>query len=264
MTKQLLFYEKAIPVSSERHRGWSVRSGRNYLFAKHTNSVPLTALEFTNAAADHPIVFAGQDDDIMPLAILGIEDGQNLCVDDEGNWAGKYIPAFVRRYPFVFSTTDDGQRFTLCIDEDFSGCNQDGEGERLFDSTGERTQYLGNVLNFLQEYQAHFNRTKAFCGKLKDLDLLEPMQAQFTLPSGRKASLTGFMTINREKLRNLPGDTLAELSKTGELELMYTHLQSMRNFSAMTSLLKEDKDAQAPMQDAAAEGKSEEETLSEA
>jgi hypothetical protein len=91
------------------------------------------------------------------------------------------------------------------------------------------------VLNFLQEYQAHFNRTRAFCSKLKELDLLEPMQAEFTLPSGKKTSLTGFQAINRAKLQALPGDTLEELSKTGELELMYTHLQSMRNFSAMVS-----------------------------
>ena len=237
MSKQLLFYEKAIPVSAERHRDWSVKSGRDYLFARNTNSVPLTALEFPSAAAEYAIVFAGNDKDIMPLVILGAEDDQNLYVDEAGKWDAKYIPAFVRRYPFVFSTSDDGQRFTLCVDEDFSGCNQDGIGERLFDSGGERTQYLGTVLNFLQEYQAHFNRTKAFCAKLKELDLLEPMQAQFNLPSGKQTSLTGFMSINRQKLRELPGEMLAELSKTGELELMYTQLLSMRNFSAIVPRL---------------------------
>lgn len=237
MTKQLLFYEKAIPVSSERHRDWSVKSGREYLFANKTNSVPLTALEFPHASAEYAIVFAGNDDVIMPVVILGAEDEQNLYVDANGSWDAKYIPAFVRRYPFVFSATDDGANFTLCIDEDFSGCNQEGLGERLFDAEGERTQYLGSVLNFLQEYQAHFKHTQAFCSKLKELDLLEPMQAQFTLPSGKKTSLSGFMVISREKLRDLPGEKLAELSKSGELELMYVHLQSMRNLSAMVQRL---------------------------
>ena len=235
MTTQLLFYEKAVPVSRERHGNWSVKTGSNYLFARNTNSVPLTALEFPNAAAEYAIVFAGSDEVIMPVVILGVQENQNQFIDADGNWDAKFIPAFVRRYPFVFSITDDGANFTLCIDEDFSGCNQNGVGERLFDAEGERTQYLGNVLNFLSEYQAHFKRTQAFCNKLKELDLLESMQAQVTLPSGKKTSLTGFMAINREKLKNLPGDTLAELSKTSELELMYTHLQSMRNFSAMGS-----------------------------
>ena len=237
MSKQLLFYEKAVPVSFQRHAGWSVKSGANYAFAKSTNSVPLTALEFSNAAQEYAIVFAGSGDAIIPVVILGVMDNQNLYVDDAGKWNAKYVPAFVRRYPFVFSTSDDGTTFTLCMDEDFPGCNRDGVGERLFDAEGERTQYLRTVLNFLSEYQAHFKRTQLFCGKLKDLGLLEPMQAQFTLPSGRKSSLTGFLAINRDKLRALPGDTLAELSKTGELELMYTHLQSMRNFSEMLKLV---------------------------
>ena len=42
--------------------------------------------------------------------------------------------------------------------------------------------------------------------------------------------LGGFMAINRDKLRNLPGDKLAELAKTDELELTYIHLLSMNNF----------------------------------
>lgn len=233
MGKQLLFYEKAIPVSRERHGNWSVKTGRDYDFACHTDSVPLTAVEIPNAAQEYAIVFAGSGEAIMPVAILGVRDTENLYVDEDGHWNAKYLPAFVRRYPFVFSSTDDGATFTLCIDEEFSGCNQDGLGERLFDAAGERTQYLGSVLNFLQEYQAHFKRTQVFCKKLKELDLLEPMQARLTTPAGKQMSMSGFMAINRDKLKALSGDTLSELSKTGELELAYIQLQSMKNFSAM-------------------------------
>jgi hypothetical protein len=45
------------------------------------------------------------------------------------------------------------------------------------------------------------------------------------------------MAINRDKLKALPGDKLAELAKTDELELLYLHLQSMRNFAAMIERL---------------------------
>ena len=135
--------------------------------------------------------------------------------------------------PEFEGTLDDGSTFTLCIDEDFAGCNQDGRGERLFDVDGEQTQYLGGVLAFLKDSQAHFMRTQAFCKKLKELDLLEPMRAQFTLKSGQQFGLEGFLALSREKLKALPGDKLAELARTDELELMYLHLHSMRNFSAM-------------------------------
>jgi hypothetical protein len=233
VSKQLLYYEKVTPITADRHKDLYVKAPDDYGFARHSNSVPLMAVEFGPAAVDFAIVFAGDKSSVMPVAMLGVENDQNLFIDEHGSWEASYIPAFVRRYPFVFSKNEDGDTFFLCIDEDFAGCNDAGRGERLFDADGERTQYLGSVLNFVQEYQAQFVRTQAFCAKLRELDLLEPMQAQFSLPSGKKAALTGFMAVNRAKLKGLDADKLSALAQTDELELIYLHLQSMRNFAAM-------------------------------
>jgi hypothetical protein len=123
MATQLLVYESAVPVSRQRHRDWSVKTGQDYSFASRINSVPLMAAEFASAAADCPIVFAGSGDEIVPAALLGFRDQENLYVDTEGKWTARYIPAFLRRYPFVFASRDAGKSFTLCIDESFSGCN---------------------------------------------------------------------------------------------------------------------------------------------
>ena len=109
--------------------------------------------------------------------------------------------------------------------------NREGLGERLFDAGGERTQYLQNVLNFLQAYQAQYDATRAFVQRIRDLGLLEPMQAQFTLRTGQKISLGGFMTVSRARLRALPGDALAKLAADGDLDLVYAHLHSQRNFT---------------------------------
>jgi hypothetical protein len=89
------------------------------------------------------------------------------------------------------------------------------------------------MLNFLQEYQLQFQRTQAFCKQLKELGLLESMQAQISLPSGSQQSLTGFQVVNRDRLKALDGEKLAGLAKTDALELIYLHLQSMNNFSVM-------------------------------
>jgi len=239
MATQLLIYEHAEPINKKKHSDWSVKTGNNYVFAKNINSVPLTAIEFPNAAAEYSIIFAGNEDEVMPAVILGVRDQENLYLSDDGHWNSKYIPAFLRRYPFVFSGSNDAKQFTLCIDEEFSGCNQDGQGERLFDTDGEQTQYLKSVLNFSSEYQGQFNRTQVFCKKLKELDLLEPMQAQITLPSGEKMNLGGFQAVNREKLKALTSEQLGELAKTDELELIYLHLHSMRNFNAMIAKVPE-------------------------
>ena len=174
----------------------------------------------------------------MPALILGIQDKENAYLTDTGEWQSNYIPAFAKRYPFIFSNSNENNKFTLCIDEDFEGCNQEGRGERLFDSEGKNTQYLNNIVEFLKQYQAYFQRTQTFCQKINDLGLFEPMQADFTLKTtGEQISLAGFLAISREKLKGLTGEQLADLTKTDELELIYLHLQSMRNLSKLSQRL---------------------------
>jgi hypothetical protein len=234
MTKQMLIYETAVPVSVARHADASIDPSNNYAFAARVNAVPLMAVEIPPAAAEFAIVFAQVGADILPAAVLGVRGEQNLYLTAEAQWRAKYVPAFIRRYPFVFSSSADQQTLTLCIDETYPGFNREGRGERLFGEDGKPSPYVERVLKFLQEYQAHFERTRQFGRRLKDLDLLEPMQATVTTPTGIKQSLGGFLGVKRERLRDLGGETLGTLAKTDELELLYLHLHSLRNFNEVT------------------------------
>jgi hypothetical protein len=237
MTAQLLIYQTAVPLSKDRHKDWSVESGANWGFTKTINSVPLMAVEIPQASVEYAIVFAGEGEQIMPVVILGMRSEENLYLSEDGSWQAKYLPAFLRRYPFVFSVDDKGETFTLCIDEEFEGCNQSGQGQRVFDEDAKPTEYVDGVLNFLQEYQTQFNRTRAFGKKLQELDLLEPMHAKVSLDSGQRMSLTGFMAVDRKKLKELAPEKLAELAKTDELELVYLHLASLKNFDGVKDRL---------------------------
>ncbi|WP_261842147.1 SapC family protein [Aliamphritea ceti] len=231
MATQLLIYGQVEAVNKQRHVDWSIKAGNNYSFAKQVNSVPLMAVEFPSAADDYSIVFAGADDEILPVVVMGVREDENLYVAEDGSWDANYVPAFIRRYPFVFASTDDGSTLTLCLDENYEGCNQEGRGERLFDADGEQTQYLTKVVDFLQDYQSHYQRTQTFCKKLNELDVFEDMGAKFTLPSGEERTLTGFKVISREKLKAIPQEELAALMANDGLELIYLHLHSMRNLN---------------------------------
>jgi hypothetical protein len=237
MTTQMLIYETVVPLTAAKHRDLSLDTTTNYSFSAKVNSVPLMAVEFPLAMSEYAIVFAGPPENTMPAVILGLRGDENLYLAGGSDWQAKYKPAFVRRYPFVFSSTPDAQRFLLCIDEAFSGLNKDGRGQKLFDADDKPTPYVDNILKFLQEYQLQFRRTQDFCKKVQELDLLEPMQAQVQMRSGEKLSLGGFMAVNRAKLKAVPSDKLAELAKTDELELIYLHIQSMRNFTSLPDRL---------------------------
>ncbi|WP_291984901.1 SapC family protein [Candidatus Accumulibacter sp. ACC007] len=246
MATQLLIYETAVPVSNARHGTCSVEVGKGFAFTRNVNSVPLMAIEFPQASPEYPVVFAQGADQVLPAVILGARQNENLYLAGDESWRASYLPAFIRRYPFVFSPGEDGQTFTLCVDEAFPGLNREGRGQALFTAEGKPSEYVDQVLKFLQEYRLQFVRTEAFCKKLQELDLLEPMQAQFTLPSGEKISLSGFLAVDRKRLKALPADKLHELAASDELELIYLHLQSMRNFNALKDRLAPGSEAASP------------------
>lgn len=233
MTKQLLIYERAVPVSSDSHRNHSVRMGQSYRFAREINSVPILATEFLAAAPHYPIVFAGAGSQLMPAAIFSLRDKENAFVDEDGKWTGGYIPAFLRRYPFVFAKANESDSFTLCIDEEFEGLNTEGLGERLFDSEGNRTQYLTSMLEFSRQFQAQFAPTRRFADHLEELELLEPAHAQFRLPDGRPGALSGFSTVSREKLKALSDERAGEMLRSDEIELCFAQLHSLANLTRL-------------------------------
>lgn len=237
MTKQLLIYESAVAMSASRHRSMCFDPVANYSFSAGVNAVPLMAVEFIRAATEYAIVFANVGDDVLPATVLGVRPDQNLFLSEDSKWQAKYIPAFIRRYPFVFSAANERKMVTLCIDESHPGLNKEGRGQRLFGDDGKPSAYTEQVLKFLKEYQIHFERTRLFGKRLKELDLLEPTQAQVTTPAGEKLRLGGFMAVPRKKLRALNGEALATLAKTDELELLYLHLYSMRNFNDVKNRL---------------------------
>ncbi len=252
MAPQLLFYERAVPISSETHRDVSIEGPAHYGFANAINAVPLTTPEIAVAAAEYAVVFVGQGDDVVPAVVLGVRDGQNLFVDGAGRWQANYVPAFIRRYPFVFATggaqggAEAEKRLLLCLDEASAMVNRDGRGERLFDSTGTRTAYLDNVLQFMQRFQAAFAASQQMARRLNSLELLQPVQVQLRGPGG-ELQLRGFMTVDRQRLKALQPETVRELFASDALEGIYLHLASLRNLQRLGERsLATKSDAQAP------------------
>ena len=233
MDTQLLFYNEVAPITAERHSNWHAREVKDFSFAKKTNSVPLMAAEFLSALADYPIVFAGDEESVIPVLLLGMRNEVNAFVGPEGDWKSRYIPAFVRRYPFVLALSDDKEKYYLCIDESFSGFNQSDEGPALITEDGTPTEYTEGVLEFLSQYQAEFERTQAICKKLKDLNLLEAKQVQATAASGETMNVDGFYAVEPTRLASLPSEAIVDLVRSGTYELICFHLASLRNFELL-------------------------------
>lgn len=228
----LLFYDKPVALNKSAHKNLKLKaSDTNFAFAKDTNSVILAGVEFTEAAKEYPIVFAQAGENLVPVALVGLRNEENLFVDGKGRWDAKYIPAFVRRYPFVLAETgEEGQRM-VCIDEAFPGFDEK-EGEALFDNEAP-TPVLQQAIDFLEEYQRQYVRTERFIDRLKELDLLMTLNAKVDMADGQQFALTGLMAVDEKKLLELEDAKALEFFKSGELAWVYCHLMSLGNMARM-------------------------------
>jgi hypothetical protein len=116
LSGNVLFYSQPEPLSVEAHGTLGVDPvEKPYAFTATTNLVPLTVTEFAPAALSYPVIFVG--DAKQPVAVMGLRPGENLFVSADGDFRSEaYIPAYVRRYPFVFANDDAQKRLILCVD----------------------------------------------------------------------------------------------------------------------------------------------------
>ena len=233
---QVMFYEKPIALDREAHRSVRIGAMPDYLFAAKTNSVLLAGVEFAEAAKEYPVVFAkAAEGKFVPVALLGMRDNENLYVDENGKWNARYIPAFVRRYPFVLADNGTDQ-LTLCIDESSPAFNAEN-GQPLFDENGANTPFLQQALDFVADYQGQNARTEAFTSRLNELGLLIELSAKADMNDGSSYVINGLMVVDEQKLLALDSAKVDELFKSGMLGWIYAHLMSLSNMPRLIELI---------------------------
>lgn len=228
------FYNKVTALNVAQHKALHVKPVKSLLFASESDAIYLQVSEFRKALSTYPIVFIGELENLRPLALTGLGNKKNLFVEPEGDWSGVYIPAYVRRYPFVIANVEENKS-TVCIDESYMGFNNDGIGEPLFKQDGKHSEFLTKTLTFLEDFEKANTETRFFCQQLVSLDLLEPMKAKIE-PNNEKRNqvlLQGFNIVSREKLAELPTEILKQINNNGVLELIYNHLASLEQFEAL-------------------------------
>lgn len=233
---QLMFYENVTPLNREKHRKLRLKQGNgDSSFAAEASFVPLAAVEFAQASATYPILISGSVGDPAPVALLGLAPGSNLFVDDKGQWAaGSYVPAFVRRYPFVLARNSKEDDYTVCIDDKYSGFDEEA-GDPLFGEDGKETGLLGDAIAFLQGFLKEMERTAAFTKRLEELELLIARDMQLTDAQGRSFLLKGFRIVDESKLAGLSDEVVLEFHRQGYWPWLYAHLFSLGNLTQLQS-----------------------------
>jgi hypothetical protein len=201
--------------------------------------VPLTVAEFPVAGLSYPIIFAGER--YQPLAVMGISPGTNMYVAADGAFeVGAYIPAYIRRYPFVLASDQARGQLVVCIDRDASMLGEDYD-LAFFDDKGEPTEYTNGCIQFCNDFETEGRRTESFVALLRELDLFETRTAAYTQANpdgtpGTPQTIAEFFAVSEEKLKALPTEKLRELVDNGAVAQIYAHLMSLTGWDRLIAL----------------------------
>lgn len=222
-----LFYKDLIPLNSQQHANWKTRSTDKATWLVGVNSIPLTVEEFPQAQRNFPIIFTSGDNPI-PLALMGMNEGINVFVDEDGTLnTPVYVPAYARRYPFMLAKLrPEAEELSLCVDPSSDLVGEIDEGEALF-AGSEPTDATKNMLKFCENFEVAGNKTANFMAELKKHDLLMDGELNIDTGNGQPFNYRGFQMIDENKLREVRGDVLRQWNQNGMLPLIYAHLFSL-------------------------------------
>ncbi len=231
-------YQNVVAVQAQRHAMMRIREVTQFHFAARFHIAYVTQQEFTRASSYYPIVFIEdkQQSSFRPVVLLGLQEGENLFVDGEGRWHAGYIPAIIRRYPFVLTATGNDQ-YVVCVDEG-SGLLSETEGVPLFTAEGQPGPVLENVKRYLAELHQLEQLTIPFSRMLAELKLLVPLQLRLN-DSGRMHTIAGCYVVNEAGLQGLTAEQFLALREKNYLPAIYAHMLSLLQVERLTTLRQE-------------------------
>ncbi|HEY4082031.1 MAG TPA: SapC family protein [Burkholderiaceae bacterium] len=223
-----------------RHKGLRLMQDTSAIHCvENANLVFIGVQEFEQACREFPILFLKAGSDafgkplVAPVAVMGLQDGENLYFrhadggGHETEWTGRYVPAFLRFYPFALTQVDES-RWGMCIDEAWRGWSTT-EGSPLFAEDGAPTEFVSGVCSGLQALEQSIEQTRLMGERLMQMGLLVDRQFNVNLPDESSYSVTGFMAVDEQRLAGLSRVELSELNRTGWLYSLHLHKASLRN-----------------------------------
>ncbi len=228
-----VLYRSVTPLNREQHADMRLAAMPEPLsFARGTHLLPAMVDEFGAAARELPIVFLPEPDGVSPVFMLSLRAGTNGFVTSEGLWTASYLPAYIRRYPFVLGDVE-GRDPILCFDDQFEGFNEK-HGEILFDPDGSPSAALQAAMQFAGGFREAGQRTVLFVRKLRELDLFKSVTMDVNSPKAGKTTIEGLLVVDEAKLKSLADSVILDLQKTGYLPAIHAHLLSLGGISALT------------------------------
>jgi hypothetical protein len=224
-----LFYSALEALNVEQHGKMQIRAMDKVPIFAATHAIPATVDEFALLQRHYPIVFSVGETPV-PLVLMALNEGINVFLNEEGKLHDNtmYVPAYMRRYPFLLARLrPDSDDLSLCYDPTSGALGDFPDGRPLFDGD-QPSEATKAILEFCEQFETAGQRTAVFLEELKKSGLL--MDGEVAIqPEGAEQPFVyrGFQMVDEDKLREMRGDELRKMNQNGMLALIYAHLFSL-------------------------------------
>ena len=233
---------KHVMLNNVAHKNLRVKRGYSGEFGDSVHAVPVFPTELGDVQREYPILFRRdpQTGQYGCVALLGFAPGENLFLGG-GHWNASYVPAIVARGPFLigFQEREHGGELhrepVIHVDMDDPRLSET-EGEPVFLPHGGNTPYLDRIARILNAIQEGMAVTPAMFAAFEEHGLIDAVDLQIDLHTDEQNVLTGFHSINRDKLAKLPGDVLEKLNRAGFLLGAFLVVASLTNVGKMIDI----------------------------
>lgn len=224
-TDNPLFYSNPVPLDRNVHRSLKTGSlNADYGFARSAHFVPALIDEFSPASREMPIVFLPTGKTYSPVFMMGLRAGENRLMKEDGTLTSAYVPAYLRRYPFILGE-EEGRDPVMCIDGENTVLSEEN-GDALFDEEGQATPVLDGVVELTTNYYEAGKRTEAFVGVLEELGLFRQITIESRVESDPQ-TIHGLVAIDEDKLYELSDEAFLTLRNQRLLGPIFAHFFSL-------------------------------------
>jgi len=227
-----------VPLKKDQHANLKIKPSADFRRFKKNHLIPIVHQDFFALAAEFPLVFVknNQTSEFVPVAVMGLRDGQNLYCQTE-QWPAHVMPMSFGNAPLVIARADpEGEQYIVLIEED-SPMLSETEGEAMFTESGEKTEFLDRKVEIMLNIAQQSEQTQAVCKKLAEMDLLMTQQVQLRYrPDSKLYNIDGIYTVNEDALNRLSDADFLMLRTNGFLPLIYAHLSSLQQLRRISML----------------------------
>lgn len=221
-------------LNNTQHKDLQILEAYGDSYGHNQMCVPVFPAEARHAQAHYPLVFAKDaKGELQMVALLGVMENENLFIHS-GQWRVSYKPLVIEKGPFLIGRSklaNGEEAMSIYVDLDdprvIDSATPVANAKAVFLPHGGNTDYIDNIANVLSTIHAGRDANREFVNACQALALIESFVIDMELDHLGSHRVSGFFTINEDKLNELSSLEIKSLHESGHLQTIYMMLASM-------------------------------------